>query len=110
MLAGAAQTYLNRYGVKVGDRAGVVTAHDSAWHAAFDLAEAGAKPAVIVDVRAAVGPALGDRARALRHRGRCSAAPSPAPRGRLRVRSLRVNRLGGRQGRRAARRRLRRAC
>ena len=38
MLAGAAQTYLNRYGVKVGDRPAIVTAHDSAWHAAFDLA------------------------------------------------------------------------
>ena len=51
MLAGAAQTYLNRYGVKVGDRPAIVTAHDSAWYTAFDLAEAGAKPAVIVDVR-----------------------------------------------------------
>ena len=30
MLAGAAQTYLNRYGVKVGDNAAVVTSHDSA--------------------------------------------------------------------------------
>ena len=56
MLAGAAQTYLNRYGVKVGDRPAIVTAHDSAWHAAFDLAEAGAKPAAIVDVRADVDP------------------------------------------------------
>src|SRR3546814_10293738 len=41
MLAGAARTYLNRYGVKVGNRAVVVTAHDSAWFAAFDLAQAG---------------------------------------------------------------------
>mgnify|MGYP000952186686 CR=1 FL=1 len=65
MLAGAAQTYLHRYGVKVGNRPAIVTAHDSAWHTAFDLAEAGAKPAVIVDVRASVDPALTDRARAL---------------------------------------------
>src|SRR4029079_19371556 len=65
MLAGAAQTYLNRYGVRVGDKPAVVTAHDSAWHAAFDLAEAGARPAVIVDVRPAVDPALTDRAHAL---------------------------------------------
>ncbi|KAJ36906.1 hypothetical protein BW45_15455, partial [Agrobacterium tumefaciens] len=31
MLAGSAQTYLNRYGVKVGNRPVVVTSHDSAW-------------------------------------------------------------------------------
>jgi sarcosine oxidase subunit alpha len=42
MLAGAAQTYLNRYGVRVGDKPVVVTSHDSAYYAAFDLAEAGA--------------------------------------------------------------------
>ena len=92
MLAGAAQTYLNRYGVKVGDRPAVVTAHDSAWHAAFDLAEAGAKPAAIVDVRAEVDPALTDRARALgieTLRGRTVSGTT----GRLRVKSLRVNRI-----------------
>ena len=92
MLAGAAQTYLNRYGVKVGNRPAIVTAHDSAWHAAFDLAEAGAKPAVIVDVRATVDPALTDRARALGIEtltGRTVTGTS----GRLRVKSLRVNRM-----------------
>ncbi|MBP7002612.1 sarcosine oxidase subunit alpha [Amaricoccus sp.] len=92
MLAGAAQTYLHRYGVKVGDRPAIVTSHDSAWHAAFDLAEAGAKPAVIVDVRATVDPALTDRARALGIEtllGRTVTGTS----GRLRVRSLRVNRV-----------------
>jgi sarcosine oxidase subunit alpha len=92
MLAGAAQTYLNRYGVKVGDRPAIVTAHDSAWYAAFDLAEAGAKPAVIVDVRSAVDPALTDRARALGIEallGRTVTGTS----GRLRVKSLRVNRM-----------------
>ena len=92
MLAGAAQTYLNRYGVKVGDRPAIVTAHDSAWHAAFDLAEAGAKPAVIVDVRLEVDPALTDRARALGIEtllGRTVTGTT----GRLRVKSLRVNRV-----------------
>ena len=34
MLAGAAQTYLNRFGVRVGNRAVVATSHDSAWYAA----------------------------------------------------------------------------
>ena len=38
MLASAARTYLNRYGVKVGNNPVVVTSHDSAWLAAFDLA------------------------------------------------------------------------
>ena len=92
MLAGAAQTYLNRYGVKVGDRPAIVTAHDSAWHAAFDLAEAGAKPVAIVDVRAEVDPALTDRARALGIEtllGRTVTGTT----GRLRVKSLRVNRV-----------------
>ncbi len=92
MLAGAAQTYLNRYGVRVGDRPAIVTAHDSAWATAFDLAEAGARPAVIVDVRNEVDPALTDRARALNIEtllGRTVTGTS----GRLRVKSLRVNRV-----------------
>ncbi len=98
MLAGAAQTYLERYGVRVGDRPAIVTAHDSAWHTAFDLAQAGAKPAAIVDVRAEVDPALADRARALGIEilaGRTVTGTS----GRLRVKSVRVNRMeGGKAG------------
>ena len=54
MLAGAAQTYLNRYGVKVGDRVVVATSHDSAWTTAFDLADAGATVAAIVDTRSSI--------------------------------------------------------
>jgi sarcosine oxidase subunit alpha len=92
MLAGAAQTYLNRYGVAVGDRPAIVTTHDSAWHAAFDLAEAGARPVAIVDVRAAVDPALTDRARALGVETLLGRTVTGAS-GRLRVKSLRVNRL-----------------
>src|SRR3546814_14915611 len=41
MLAGAARTYLNRYGMKVGNRAVVVSEDDSAWFAALDLARGG---------------------------------------------------------------------
>ena len=41
MMAGAAQTFLNRFGVKVGDRPLILTSHDSAWHTAFDLHDAG---------------------------------------------------------------------
>ena len=92
MLAGAAQTYLHRYGVKVGDRPGVVTAHDSAWHAAFDLAEAGGKPAAIVDVRPTVDAALTDRARSLGIETLLGHTATGTE-GRLRVKSLRVNPL-----------------
>ncbi len=57
MLAGAARLYLNRYGVLVGRRVGVVTAHDDAYRAALDLHAAGAQIAFIADVRAeANGP------------------------------------------------------
>ncbi|HET9068647.1 MAG TPA: sarcosine oxidase subunit alpha family protein, partial [Amaricoccus sp.] len=94
MLAGAAQTYLNRYGVKVGECPAIVTSHDSAWYVAFDLADAGAKPAAVVDLRPEVDPALTDRSRALGIEtltGRTVTGTS----GRLRVKSLRVNRIEG---------------
>ena len=98
MLAGAAQTYLARYGVRVGDRPAVVTSHDSAWFAAFDLAEAGARIVAIIDLRPAVDEALLDRARALG----IEALPGhtvTGTSGRLRVKSLRVNKVeGGRAG------------
>jgi sarcosine oxidase, subunit alpha len=51
MLAGAARTYVNRYGVLPGRRAVVFTTGDSAYAAAFDLAGAGVEVAAIVDVR-----------------------------------------------------------
>ena len=69
MLAGAAQTYLNRYGVKIGNRAVVATTHDSAWFATFDLAEGGVEVAAIVDLRADVKDGLVEKARFPRHRG-----------------------------------------
>ncbi len=92
MLAGAAQTYLSRYGVKVGDRPVVVTSHDSAWHAAFDLAEASAKPAAIVDIRPAVDAALSERAGSLGIETLLGWSPTGTS-GRLRVKSLRINQL-----------------
>lgn len=51
MLAGAGQTYLNRYGVKVGNQALVITSHDSAYASAFDMAKAGIKVSAIIDLR-----------------------------------------------------------
>jgi sarcosine oxidase subunit alpha len=51
MLAGAARTYLYRYGVKVGQRAVIATTDDSAYRAAIDLHTAGVTIAGIVDQR-----------------------------------------------------------
>ncbi|MBV8566415.1 MAG: sarcosine oxidase subunit alpha family protein, partial [Methylobacteriaceae bacterium] len=57
MLAGAARTYLNRYGVKCGARAVVATACDSAYQTALDLKRAGVEVALIADLRAEPGAA-----------------------------------------------------
>ncbi|MGL4405173.1 MAG: 2Fe-2S iron-sulfur cluster-binding protein, partial [Notoacmeibacter sp.] len=65
MLASAARTYLNHYGVAVGKNVGVFTASDSAYHAAIDLHKAGSKIAAIVDYRDAPTGAAIDEARAL---------------------------------------------
>jgi len=51
MLASAARTYLNHYGVAVGRNVGVFTANDSAYAAAIDLRKAGVGVAAIVDLR-----------------------------------------------------------
>jgi sarcosine oxidase subunit alpha len=64
LLAGAGQTYLNRYGVRVGSRAVVVTATDAAYQAAIDLSAAGVVIAAIADIRPAPTGALFDAARA----------------------------------------------
>ncbi|WP_411957717.1 sarcosine oxidase subunit alpha [Paracoccus homiensis] len=90
MLAGAAQTYLNRYGVKVGDNAAIVTCHDSAYYAAFDLVDAGGRVAVIVDTRDQVRPDLADAARS-RGIQLLTGHTVTATGGRLRIRSIRVN-------------------
>jgi sarcosine oxidase subunit alpha len=65
MLASAARTYLNHYGVAVGKNIGIYTANDSAYCAAIDLKKAGVGIAAIVDLRDnPAGPAV-DEARAL---------------------------------------------
>ena len=63
LLAGAGQTYLNRYGVRVGNRAVIVTAADAAYQAALDLHAAGVVIAAIADVRPSPGGALPEAAR-----------------------------------------------
>jgi len=52
MLAGAARTYLRRYGVVAGQRAVLATNNDGAYAAAIDLAAAGVTIAAIADSRA----------------------------------------------------------
>jgi sarcosine oxidase, subunit alpha len=51
MLAGAARTFLHRYGVLAGRDAVVFTTDDSAYAAAVDLADAGARVHAVVDAR-----------------------------------------------------------
>jgi len=63
LLAGAAHTYLNRYGVCVGRRVVLVTSGDEAYQAALDLHAAGVLIAAIADLRSEVAGALPDAAR-----------------------------------------------
>lgn len=65
MLASAARTFLNHYGVVVGKTVGVYTANDSAYAAAIDLKKAGVGVAAIVDLRDNPTGPLVDEARAL---------------------------------------------
>jgi len=51
MLAGAARTYVQRYAVRPGTRAVVLTNNDSAYAAALALSQAGVAIAAVVDVR-----------------------------------------------------------
>ncbi len=53
MLAGAAQTYVRRFGVKPGQRAVVATNNDSAYACARALIEAGVTVAAVLDARTA---------------------------------------------------------
>ncbi|MCF3975031.1 sarcosine oxidase subunit alpha [Paracoccus salsus] len=94
MLAGAAQTYLNRYGVRVGDNVAVLTSHDSAYHAAFDLADAGSRIAAVIDTRRDIRTDLLDAAK---QRGIevLRGHSATGTKGRLRIKSVRVNPVQG---------------
>ena len=92
MLASAARTYLNRYGVRVGKRAVIVAGCDAAYAAALDLKAAGITIAAICDVRpSADGPAA-TRARAA---GLAITTNTTilGTRGRLRIQSVRLGHL-----------------
>jgi sarcosine oxidase subunit alpha len=63
MLAGAARTWLNRYGVLPGTRAVVVTASDEAYAAALELQRAGVFIASIADARSGADGVWATKAR-----------------------------------------------
>ncbi len=65
MLASAAKTFANRYGVAVGQSVAVMAVHDSGWRDAFALAKTGVGIAAIIDARADVDEKLKDEAAAL---------------------------------------------
>ena len=64
MLASAARTYVNRYGVAPGERAVVFTNNDSGYSTALDLHGRGIAVAAVIDPRMNSGGALPERARA----------------------------------------------
>jgi sarcosine oxidase, subunit alpha len=94
MLASAARTYLNRYGVKVGNNPVVVTSHDSAWLAAFDLARAGVKVGPIIDIRSDVPAHLRSTAASLGIEV-LTGWTVTGTKGRLRVSSVRAKPING---------------
>jgi sarcosine oxidase subunit alpha len=63
LLAEAAHTYLNRYGVRVGTRAVIITCGDGAYQTALDLRAAGVTIAAVADLRTEVEGALPAAAR-----------------------------------------------
>ena len=89
MLADAARTYLNRYGVRCGTSAVIVTAHDAAYRAALDLHRAGVAIAAIADTRAEANGALPQAARAAGLPVRLASTVAGTT-GRLRVEEVRL--------------------
>jgi sarcosine oxidase subunit alpha len=63
MLAGAARSYLNRYGVLPGARVAILTAHDEAYRTALDLKAAGVNIVALADLRRELTGALPQAAR-----------------------------------------------
>ncbi|WP_440658004.1 sarcosine oxidase subunit alpha [Ensifer adhaerens] len=101
MLASAGRTYLNHFGVAVGSKVGVYTAHDSAYEAAFDLKRAGVSVPVIVDCRENPGEAVLAEARKLGIEVLTGHSVIKAG-GKLRVNSISVARNGGGSARKFA--------
>ncbi len=94
MLAEATRTYLQRYGAKPGSRALIATAHDSAYRAALELAQAGIDIAMIADWR---DEATGEWPEAARKAGLRieTGAKLKGTRGKLRVSDAHVQKRSG---------------
>ena len=101
MLASAARAYLNHYGVAVGAKIGVYTAHDSAYEAAFDLKRAGVSVVAIVDSRARPGEAVLAEAKRLGIEVMADYAVVDTA-GKLRISSITVARNGSSSSRKIA--------
>jgi sarcosine oxidase subunit alpha len=101
MLASAGRTYLNHFGVAVGRKVGIYTAHDSAYEAAFDLRKAGVDVPVIVDCRDKPGDMVLAEARSLGIEV-LSGHSVVDTAGKLRIASMSVARNGGGASRKIA--------
>jgi sarcosine oxidase subunit alpha len=101
MLASAARTFLNHFGVAVGKKVGVYTANDSAYEAAFDLKRAGITVAAIVDSREQPGEGVLTEARSLGIEVLTGHGVVDTG-GKLRVSSMSVARNGGGSARKIA--------
>ncbi|RAN70743.1 ferredoxin [Bacillus sp. SRB_336] len=66
MLASAARSYLNRYGVAAGSRVVIGTTNDSAYQLAADLLSAGVEVAAVVDARQQLSPVASAAADSMR--------------------------------------------
>jgi sarcosine oxidase, subunit alpha len=93
MLADAARRYCLQYGVKVGERVAVATAHDGAYRAALDLKASGVDVALIADLRRDAKGPLPEAARAAGIEIAAGAEIVGAD-GRLRVKSVRASVAG----------------
>lgn len=101
MLAGAAQTYVQRFGVRPGTRAVVFTNNDSAYACALALQQAGVAVVEVVDARAA-SDLTGDLVARVRAAGLTISAASVVSMayGRNHVHAVDVSPLAGGVGRR----------
>jgi sarcosine oxidase subunit alpha len=96
MLADSARRYCGQYGVKVGNRVVVATAHDSAYRAALDLRQAGVQVELIADLRPEANGPLAEAARAAGVEV-AAAAEIVGVDGRLRVSAVRLDVSGARR-------------
>jgi sarcosine oxidase subunit alpha len=92
MLASACRSYLNRFAVRPGSKAVVVTNNESGYQSALDMAAAGMQVAAVVDLRDGETGTLSDRANDAGLRVIAGSAVI-ATEGKPRLRSVRVARL-----------------